>query len=183
VDGRPAPLELKENIMTDYQDPAQVVQQLNQQLEHEGRQLYADGAAITENGRQRHGAKIFDEAIQDVTAKLGNAGVDQLVNLLRGYHQPADILVHLANNPSRLEKLARMTPAQANVELARIESQFSPHGRAQSGTEPAWREAVKTGGSTTEDDWRKNYADDILDDKEWSRRWDRRELRKMGRSE
>jgi hypothetical protein len=68
VDGWPAPLLLKkENIMAD-------TEQAQQLLEQEGQRLYADGAAITENGRQRHGAATFDAAIQDVTAKLGNAG-------------------------------------------------------------------------------------------------------------
>jgi hypothetical protein len=77
LDGRPAPLELKRrNIMAEPQNAEQVQQQL---LEQEGLRLYADGAVITENGRQRHGAATFDAA--DVTAKLGNAGVDQLVNL------------------------------------------------------------------------------------------------------
>jgi hypothetical protein len=52
-------------------------------LEQEGRRLYADGAQIVENGHQRHGAATFDAAIQDLTAKLGNAGVDQLVILAR----------------------------------------------------------------------------------------------------
>jgi len=87
MDGRPAPLELKRrNIMAEPQNAEQALQQL---LEQEGRRLYTDGAAITENGRQRHGAATFDAAVQDVTAKLGNAGVDQLVNLARGYNQPA----------------------------------------------------------------------------------------------
>jgi hypothetical protein len=77
LDARPAPVELKRrNIMADATE--QALQQLREQ---EGRRLYADGAAITENGRQRHGAATFDAAVQDVTAKLGNAGVDQLVNL------------------------------------------------------------------------------------------------------
>ena len=59
-------------------DAEQTLQQL---LEQEGRRLYADGAAIKDSGHQRHGAATFDAAIQDLTAKLGNAGVDQLVNL------------------------------------------------------------------------------------------------------
>jgi hypothetical protein len=63
-------------------EPQNAEQALQQLLEQEGRRLYADGAAITENGRQRHGAATFDAAVQDVTAKLGNAGVDQLVNLM-----------------------------------------------------------------------------------------------------
>jgi hypothetical protein len=169
--------------MADYQDPAQVVQQLNQQLEQEGRRLYADGHAIVENGRERHGAATMDAAVQDLTEALGDAGVNQLVNLARGYNQPADLIVHLSNNPDRLKRLARMSVEEANVELARIESQMSPHGRAQGGKEPAWRQAAKTGGRTTEEDWRRDYGSDILDDQEWSRRWDRRELRKMGRPE
>ena len=70
-------------------EPQNAEQALQQLLEQEGRRLYTDGAAITENGRQRHGAATFDAAVQDVTAKLGNAGVDQLVNLARGYNQPA----------------------------------------------------------------------------------------------
>jgi hypothetical protein len=61
---------------------ADAEQALQQLLEQEGRPLYADGAAITENGRQRRGAATLDAAVQDVTAKLGNAGVDQLVNLM-----------------------------------------------------------------------------------------------------
>jgi hypothetical protein len=77
LDGWPAPLVNRRNIMTD--DAEQALQQL---LEQEGRRPYADGAAITENGRQRQGAATFDAAVQDVTAKLGNAGVDQLVNLM-----------------------------------------------------------------------------------------------------
>jgi hypothetical protein len=35
---------------------ADAEQALQQLLEQEGQRLYADGAAITENGRQRHGA-------------------------------------------------------------------------------------------------------------------------------
>jgi len=104
-------------------DTEQALQQL---LEQEGRRLYADGAQIVENGRERHGAATFDAAIQDLTAKLGNAGVDQLVILAREYHHPDDLIVHLSNNPDRLERLSRMTPAEANTELARIESQMSP---------------------------------------------------------
>jgi hypothetical protein len=68
LDGWSSPLELKRrNIMADAE------QALQQLLEQEGQRLYADGAAITENGRQRHGAATFDAAVQDVTAKLGNA--------------------------------------------------------------------------------------------------------------
>jgi hypothetical protein len=65
---------------------ADTEQALQQLLEQEGWRLYADGAAIKESGHQRHGAATFDAAIQDVTAKLGNAGVDQLVGLARGYN-------------------------------------------------------------------------------------------------
>jgi hypothetical protein len=69
MDGRASPLVNRGKIMADTE------QALQQLLEQEGRQLYADGAAITDLGRQRHGAATFDAAVQDVTAKLGNAGV------------------------------------------------------------------------------------------------------------
>jgi hypothetical protein len=161
-------------------DTEQALQQL---LQQEGQRLYADGHAIVENGRERHGASTMDTAIADLTEALGDAGVNQLVSLARGYNQPADLIVHLSNNPDRLKRLARMTPEEANVELARIESQMSPHGRPQSGKEPAWRQSVANKGNTTEEQWRRDYGSDISDDQEWSRRWDRRELRKMGKSE
>jgi hypothetical protein len=173
MDGWPAPLLKRRNIMADAE------QELRQLLEQEGQRLYAHGAAIKQSGHQRHGAKVFDDAIQDVTNKLGNAGVDQLVFLAREYHHPDDLIVHLSNNPDRLEKLARMTPAEANTELACIEAQHSPHGRAQGGKEPAWRQAVKTGGRISRDDWRRNGGDDLKDDAEWSRQWDAEQRRRM----
>jgi hypothetical protein len=52
-----------------YQSPEQVLAQLGQQLEAETKQLYLDGAAITENGRERHGTENFNRAINDLTAK------------------------------------------------------------------------------------------------------------------
>jgi hypothetical protein len=151
--------------------PEQVIHQLGQTVEQNTRQLYADGHAIVEDGRTRHGEAIMDAAVQDITAKLGDGGVNAIVDLARNFNQPSDLLVHLSSNPDRLEKLAGMTPAQASVELARIESQMSPHGHG--GSTPAWRNPSNRSGRTSDKEWKANHGAHLTDE-QWSREFDRR---------
>jgi len=44
------------------------------QLHHQAavEQLFKDGGAIVEDGRARHGAATFNEAVQDVAKRLGD---------------------------------------------------------------------------------------------------------------
>lgn len=130
---------------------------------------------IIRQGQDEFGAKQFDQASEDVA----RAGVDpaMFTAIVRQFDAPAAILMHLASNPDRLAKFAKLSHARQLTEIAAIQSQLSPHGHVNVGADPAWKSPASRerrlgdhGGEHIKDDaaWSKAF------DKHWAERAKRR---------
>jgi hypothetical protein len=128
---------------------------------------------IIEIGHTHYGRAQFDEASAAVAAGLGNKA-QQFMAQVRGFDKPHEIVTHLADNPSRLEALAKLSPEQMGTEIARIEAQMSPHGRPAFGADPAWKNPAVKSGRVSDMDW-KTTGGANLSDAQWHAEYDRRQ--------
>jgi hypothetical protein len=133
--------------------------------------------AIVEVGQANYGNAVFDEASQVVAAELGDR-VGDVMLALRQFDKPADILVHLSNNPNRLKQLAKLNPARQVVELARIEAQMTSNGHTDTGADPAWKLPSAKGGRVSDEEW--HSGGDNLSDQKWHKEFDRRMKERNG---
>jgi hypothetical protein len=128
---------------------------------------------LVEYGRKAQGTAAFDDAAQTLVDTLGNDKAQLFVADAMQFNSPDQVIMHLANNPARLEKLGRLPPAQRAVEVARIEAEYSSHGHATTEATPAWKQTHKGGGRVSDADWKSNYGANLTD-KQWHAEWDRR---------
>ncbi len=154
--------------------PDMIVQTLQQQMEQAQRVHHQETHEIVELGRNSYGARNFDEASETVAANFQNPEtLTTFMANLRSCDMPADVIVHLGNNPDRAKKLAALSPARQATEIARIEAQLSSHGHTETGAERRWKAPERMAGRVSADDWRTNGGDTIKDDSVWSRQFDR----------
>jgi hypothetical protein len=138
----------------------------------------SDLDAIVEIGRTNHGAQNFDEAADVVVKELGQERADVLRQALPNFNVPTEIITHLADNETRLKALAKMSPNQLVVELARIEAERGP--RTAHGVDAAWKDQAKNKGRVSDERWRSTGGAE-LDDKSWHREFDRRQAERSRR--
>jgi hypothetical protein len=133
--------------------------------------------AIVEVGQENYGKAVFDQAAETVAAELGDRVPDVML-ALRQFDKPADILVHLADNPTRLKHLAKLNSARQVVELARVEAQLTSHGHTDTGADPAWKLPSAKGGRVSDEEW--HSGGDNLSDQKWHKEFDRRQKERAG---
>src|ERR1700744_5724557 len=85
--------------------------------------LAKDVDTIIETGRVHFGNAGFDDASQVVAEALGDK-TTAVMDTLRQFDRPHEMLVHLANNEQRLKAFAKLSPARQAIELARIEARM-----------------------------------------------------------
>jgi hypothetical protein len=129
-----------------------------------------DISTYIELGRSHYGTQKFDEAAETVVKALGDRK-DVFRAALAGFNAPHAAVMHLADNEARLQAMSKMRPEEIVVELARIESQMSPH-HVGYGAEPAYRREAKSGRVSAEE-WRHTGGANIKDDAEWNRQFDK----------
>jgi hypothetical protein len=147
---------------------------------HLGREagLTKDIDGIIEVGHAHYGKAGFDDAAQVVATAVGNT--DPLMDTLRQFDRPHEIIAHLANNETQLKALAKLTPARQAVELARIEARMTSNGHVNTGADPLWKTPAVRTGRVSDVDWKTSYGEG-LDDRRWNAEFDRREREKSRR--
>jgi hypothetical protein len=149
--------------------------QANQRLQT----VALESSALIQTGQERWGER-FNEASQVVADKLGPEKVPGFMDVNRQMDLGPDIIMHLADNPGRLEALARLPVERMSTELARIEAQMSPHGRVTTDPNAAWKQTSSRTGRVSDVDWKRNHGANLTDE-QWHREFDRREREKAGR--
>lgn len=136
---------------------------------------------IVELGRQNHGDASFDRASQEVADAIGQERLQPFVAALKQFDRPDDVLMHLSNNPDRLERIAKLPLQRQITEIAKIEAEHSPHGHSRdTGAQPLWtRPEARKNGRVSDDVWRR--GGDELSDDQWFREHDRRIEARAGR--
>lgn len=127
---------------------------------------------IIEVGRAHFGNKTFDEnsAIVAETAG-GSEKVPDLMNVLRHFDRPADLIQHLAGNEDQAKQIARLSPERKAVALAGIAQQLG-HTTAIGAT-PAYKRPETLSGRMSDEDWNQGGSD-LLTDAQFHREADRR---------
>jgi hypothetical protein len=153
--------------------------QLRAQAEMAEAAFAKDCASIEDLGRQTHGAQVWDEAVQTVTGKLGPEATRGFSQIVSQFDDPVSVVMHLSNNPGRLEALAKLPAARAVTEIARIEAEHHS-ATPRAGHEPQWK-GIKSGGILSNDAWN-NGAGDQLSEAQWQKNWEARQKDRASRS-
>ena len=137
--------------------------------------------AIVALGRENHGDASFDRASQEVADAIGQERLQPFVAALKQFDRPDTVLMHLATNPDRLERISKLPLQRQLVEIAKIEAEHAPHGHSRdTGAQPLWtRPEARANGRVSDDVWRRG-GDDLSDDK-WFAEFDRRQEKRAGR--
>jgi hypothetical protein len=135
-------------------------------------QLCKEVDGIIDVGRANFGSRSFDDASQVVAEVLGQKS-QGVMDILRGFDKPHDVIMHLAQNEGALKQLAKLSPQRQAIEISRIEGQLSPYGHVATGAEPAWKQPEARRGRASDDNWRTTGGHG-LSDAAWSREHDRR---------
>lgn len=176
--------------MTDQPDPQTYARDLvtaarqensaQEQQEAYAKQVMLEGRAISERGQIIWGRQTWDDAVgavsKQISQRLGCSEAEAQMRLahdIRHYDRPDELIMHLAGNSDRMDRILGMTPQQQQVEFARIESQMSPFGRPSEGKRPAWQTVSNDGSRVSDSDWSRSGGS-ALSDQNFSREWDRR---------
>lgn len=154
--------------MTDEIDPEQV----RAIVQREALNRAADTEHIMAAGAAQRGEQNWNEECNKVGEALGHRA-QEFMGLIRHFEQPHQVIGHLANNESRLKELAKMSAGQMAAEVARIEAQMSPNGRASLGPQQAYKQESSRTGRVSDEDWSRSYGSN-LSDNQWNREFDRR---------
>jgi hypothetical protein len=145
------------------------------------KQFQKDADEITKLGRDTFGAKVFDDAVDTLAAKLG-PGIRAFTQIASGFDSPHQLVVKIASDERRLDAMARMTPAQAATEIARAEAELAPHGTTRGGHTPAWKQLAKSENAILSDsEWGNGQSDRLTED-QWQKNWEMRQKRRAANS-
>ena len=133
--------------------------------------LAKDIDGIIEVGHVHYGKAAFDEASQNVADVLGEKS-GPVMDMLRAFDKPHDVIAHLGDNPARLKAFAALTPERQRVELARIEAQLG--GPVRMGADPAWKAPEMKTSRVADEDWKTSFGAN-LSDAQWNKEFDRRQ--------
>jgi hypothetical protein len=141
-------------------------------------ELRAQQQMAQEAGYERYGQKSFDDSAHTLHDKLGNRAVEFLA-VVAPFDKAPDIIAHLGNNPDRLEQISKLSTPRMVAEVARVEAELSPNGRANpTGSVPAYKHESSRGHRVPDDVWRAG-ADNLTND-QWNREFDRRDRERAG---
>jgi hypothetical protein len=159
-------------------------EEIEQLKTHLGQQqqpsLAKDIDGIIEIGRAHFGAAGFDEASQVVAETLGDK-TNSLMDTLRQFDRPHEVIAHLSNNESQLKALAKLNPARQAIEIARIEAQMASNGHVNTGADPLWKTPAVRSGRVSDEDWSRSFGEGLSEkqfDREFWRRQDARNSRR-----
>jgi hypothetical protein len=159
-------------IMTDEVSAEQLVAWAQEQGAQQQLEFQKNVSDLIKHGQETHGAAAFDEARRAVDEALGPHS-NEFAAVLVEHNAPDQILMHLSNNPDRLQRLAKLPPKQRAVEVSRIEAEFASHGHVTTSATPAWKGTHARGGRVSDEDWRHSYGANLTDD-QWFKEFDRR---------
>jgi hypothetical protein len=130
--------------------------------------------AIVELGRQNHGDASFDRSCADVADAIGQERLQPFVAALKQFDRPDDVLMHLANNPDRLERISKLPLQRQIVEIAKIESEHSSYGHSYDTlAQPRWTRPEARAPKISTAQFRKDGGINIKNDKDWFAAHDR----------
>jgi hypothetical protein len=156
------------------------VEQLKAHLGNQASSLTKDIDGIIEVGRAHFGAAGFDEASQVVAETLGDK-TNAVMDTLRQFDKPHEVIAHLANNEGQLKALAKLSPARQAIEIARIEAQMASNGHVNTGADPLWKTPAVRSGRVSDEDWSRSFGEGLSErqfDKEFWRRQEERAKRR-----
>jgi hypothetical protein len=159
-----------------------VVRALAEREQRTIEQRVADANEIVKVGYSRYGNQKFDEASQALANAHGGHLSPETLDALRASEMPHEAIVELADDPQRLERFAKMSPAQQRADIFQREQRKRPH--APVAPDPAWKSPVLKGGPVSDADWNSGAADRMSDKdfyKELDRRWEERAKKRGGR--
>jgi hypothetical protein len=131
-----------------------------------------DISDIVDIGRTEFGSDTFDQHSHVIAEKFGDRR-REFMAVASQFDAPHRIIVHLSDNPRRLETIAKLPTHRMIAEIAKIESEMSPHGHSETFAEPSWRRPESRTGRVSDSDWKRNYGANLSDaqfDKEFNRR-------------
>lgn len=155
------------------QSAEEQLQQVQGIVQAHQQQVTEDIHQIITVGQANYGSRNFDEACQVVADALGTKS-GQMMEVLRQFDMPHDVIMTLASDKRRLDQFAKLSPQRQAIEVARIEAQRAPYGHVDTGGAPAWKRPEARQGRVSDDLWRTTAGDSIKDDATWSREFDRR---------
>jgi len=131
-------LEQQPNVAEPHVDPDALYQQIQERFnsEMQQRQLEQEMSTVADNylSKMAGGKEIYDD-FDEVTGNFEPAAFPQLVYLVSGIDNAADVVYELANNPSKLvtiDTLAQRSPKAAQAELQKLSRSISENRAAQS---------------------------------------------------
>ena len=160
--------------------PAEVEELKNRVGQQQQPSLVKDIDGIIEVGRAHFGSAGFDDASHVVAEALGDK-TQAVMDTLRHFDKPHEVIAHLANNEAQLKALAKLTPARQAIEIARIEAQISSNGHVNTGADPLWKTPAVRSGRVSAEDWSRSFGEELSEkqfDKEFWRHQEARGSRR-----
>jgi len=135
-------------------------------------------ATLRDAGIKQYGEQAFNEAANTVVDALGNRA-DQFAALLSEASDAPGVVMELAKDERRLKNLATLDVTRQAFEIGAIDRQKNPHG--YTGNMPQYLDPKVRVINYSEQQWSRTFGDEIKDDKDWNRLFDRMEERRAKR--